>query len=48
MFFFLKQDFERLKQVPESLHRTGLSQHIRTLILSQSAFPRIVPPEAPK
>ena len=47
-FFYSKipQDFELLKQVPESSHQTGsfgVFQHIGTLILSQSAFLRIVP-----
>ena len=39
------QDFELLKQVPESSHLLdffGRNQYIGTLILSQSAFPRIV------
>ena len=39
------QDFELLKQVPESPHCldfSGLNQYIGTLILSQSAFLRIV------
>ena len=45
--FFSKipQDFELLKQVRESSHQTGsflVSQHIGTLILSQSSFPCIV------
>ena len=44
--FFSKraQDFELLKQVPESPHCldfSGLNQYIGTLILSQSAIPRI-------
>ena len=46
VFFSKKtQDFELLKQVPESSHQTGcfgVSQHIGTSILSQSAFLRIV------
>ena len=42
--FFLKraQDFELLKQVPQSSHQTGhlgWNQYIGTLILSYSAFP---------
>ena len=45
--FFSKvpDDFELLNQVPESSHQTGYfgrNQYIGTLILSQSAFPRIV------
>ena len=39
------QDFELLKQVPESSHQTsyfGWNQYVGTLILSKSAFPRIV------
>ena len=47
MIFLKKipQKIELLKPVPESSHQTssfGVSQHIGTLILSQSAFPRIV------
>ena len=41
----IPQDFELLKQVPESSHQTGcfgVSQRFGTSILSQSAFPRIV------
>ena len=42
--FFSKipQDFELLKQVPQSSHQTGhlgWNQYIGTLILSYSAFP---------
>ena len=45
--FFSKipQDFELLKQVPESSHQTdyfGRNQYVGTLILSQSTFPRSV------
>ena len=45
--FFSKspQDFELLKQVPESSYQTGYfgrTQYIGTFILSQSAFPNIV------
>ena len=45
--FFSKipQDFEPLKQVPESSHQTGYfdqNQYIGTLVLSLSAFLRIV------
>ena len=45
--FFLKKGpgFELMKQVPESSHQTGsigVSQHIGTLIVTQSAFLRIV------
>ena len=51
--FFSKipEDLELLKQVPESSHQTGsfgVPQHIRTLILSQSAFPRSVVHIGPK
>ena len=45
--FFSKRahEIELLKQVPESSHQTGsigVSQHIGTLIVTQSAFLRIV------
>ena len=44
-FSKIPQDFELLKQVLESSHQTsyfGQNQYIGTLILSLSAFPRIV------
>ena len=45
IFSKIPQDFELLKQVPESSRQTGYfgwNQYIGTIILSQSAFLRIV------
>ena len=44
-FSKIPQDFERLKQVPESSHQTGhfaRNQYVGTLTLSLSAFLRSV------